>query len=157
MFILGFVIFLIICIITVVFLGGWIAYFLNIPSLLIILLPLVAVLTATRSFKVFAGGLKAVMQPQAPLPEELRGQAASLFRLLSKTTALAAGIGFLICTINMLMGLMGIDFSHPEIRSKLAGNIAANLVLPLYALILIAAFFEPVVFNLKKRRDTTRK
>ena len=154
MFILGFIIFLIISSLNAVLLGGSITDFLNIPSLLIILLPLVAVMTATRSFKVFAGGLKAVMQPLAPLPEELRGQAASLFRLLSKTTALAAGIGFLICMINMLMG---IDFSYPEIRNELAGNIAANLVLPLYALILIAAIFEPVVFNLKKRRDTTRK
>jgi hypothetical protein len=31
------------------------------------------------------------------------------------------------------------------------------LIFPIYTLFMIAVKFKPVVFNLKKRRDTTRK
>lgn len=154
MFIFGFVIFLISMILTIVLTGGAILDYMNLPTLLFIILPLVGVLTATKSFKVFAGGLLAVINPYRPLPEELRGQAASLFRLLSKTTAIVSVMLLLIMFINICMGL---DLSYPDIRSAILVNIAASLVQPFYGMILIVGVFEPVVFNLKKRRDTERK
>ena len=150
MFILGFAIFLISSGLVVYILGGDVRDFLNLPSLLIILVPLAAVLTATKSFRVFYGGLRAMILPKEPITEELRGQAASLFRLLSKITALASVLGFLICLMNMLMNL---DFESSAARYILGVNIASSLVLLVYGVILIAAVFEPVVFNLKKRYD----
>ena len=154
MFILGFAIFLVSLAATVPILGGNLMDFLNIPSLLIIAVPLVGILIATKSFKVFGGGLKAVINPFRPLSEDLRGQAASLFRLLSKATAIIVALGFMICIINLLMG---IDLSGPDFRSNVKGNFAATLIIPFYGLILIGGLFEPIVFNLKKRRDTERK
>ena len=149
MFVLGFAIVLICSCLTITVLGGNVTDFIQLPSLLILIIPLVAVLTATKSFKVFYGGLKAVVLPKEPITEELRGQAASLFRSLSKATAMISGIGVLISLMNMLMGL---DFSEPNAINMMGSNIAAALVVMLYGLLLIVAVFEPVVFNLKKRQ-----
>jgi len=154
MFILGFAIFLICTLLTAIVLGGDWASFINLPTLLMILIPLAAVMTATKSFKVFYYGLKAMFFPEKPITEELRGQAASLFRFLSKATALVSTIGFLISIINLLMG---IDYTIPDLRFAIGANIAATLLIFVYGLFLIVAVFEPVVFNLKKRRDTERK
>ena len=154
MFILGIAIFLISTFLTVILLAGNWAYFINLPTMLMVLIPLAAIMTATKSFKVFYYGLKAVALPKKPITEELRGQAASLFRLLSKSTAIISALGFLISLINMLLGM---DYSYPDIQDAIARNIGAALVIFVYGLFLIAAIFEPAVFNLKKRRDTERK
>ena len=154
MFILGFAIFLICTFLTVIVLGGDWTSFINLPTLLMIFIPLAAVMTATKSFKIFYYGLKAMIFPKKPITEELRGQAASLFRLLSKATAIVSTIGFLISIINMLMGM---DYSFPDLHFTIGAKIAAALLIYVYALFLIVAVFEPVVFNLKKRRDTERK
>ena len=150
-FILGFVIFLFSTWFLLVVLGGNITFYLNVPFFVFgSLMPLLAVLTAMKSFKVFYRGLKAVILPHAPITEELRGQAASLFRLLSKLTAIMMAIGFLISTINILSGLNPDD---PNAYKAISGNIAYALVNIIYGLFPIAAIYEPVVFNLKKRRD----
>jgi flagellar motor component MotA len=154
MFILGIAIFLISTFLTVILLAGNWTYFINLPTMLMVLIPLAAVMTATKSFKVFYYGLKAVVLPKKPITEELRGQAASLFRLLSKSTAIISALGFLISLINMLLGM---DYSYPDIQDAIARNIGAALVIFVYGLFLIVAVFEPTVFNLKKRRDTERK
>ena len=154
MFILGFAIFLVSTFGTAIFLGGNWINFISLPTLLMILVPLVAVLTATKSFKVFYYGLKAMVVPKIPITEELRGQAASLFRQLSKATAIISALGFLISLTNMLTGL---DYSSPDFQRLLGPNIAAASLIFVYGLFLIVAVFEPVVFNLKKRRDTERK
>ena len=154
MFILGFVIFMISAFLTVILLAGNWTYFINLATMLMVLIPLAAVMTATKSFKVFYCGLKAMVFPKAPITEELRGQAASLFRLLSKSTAIISAFGFLISIINLLLGM---DYSYPDIQDAIARNIGAALVIFVYGLFLIVAVFEPVVFNLKKRRDTERK
>jgi len=153
MFILGFVIFLLCSISTVILLGGRIDDFANSPSFFLIITALVAFLAATKSFKVFYGGLKAVILPKSPLSENLRGQAATLFRLLSKTTAVVTGIGVLIALINTIMNL---NFDDPDRLSHIGFNISFGLIVMAHGLFLIAAIFEPVVFNLKKRRDMQR-
>jgi flagellar motor component MotA len=145
MFILGLAIFLFGFTFFIVWMGGDLLMYLDPPSLLVIAVPLLAVLTATKSFKVFYGGLKAMVQPKEPLSEELRGQASSLYRLLSKTTALASGIGVLIAAI-----IIVVNIGDPFMMGK---GIAVAIISVLYGLILIAAVFEPVVFNLKKRRQ----
>jgi len=149
MFFLGLGIFLIFNALMIVGLGGEIIDYINFPSFMMILVPLLAVLTITRSYRVFWGGLRAAFSPKKEVPEDLRLQAASLFRLLSITALLAALISMLICCINIGFGM---DFSNTEeLLSTLAVNLAAT-VIPLYcALFLIAAVFEPVVFMLKRK------
>ena len=71
MFILGFVIYLGSIFFAITLLGAAFSNFLNIPSLLIIIVPLLAVLTATRSFAIFGKGLKAMILHKKPLSEEL--------------------------------------------------------------------------------------
>lgn len=122
--------------------------FIDWPSLIAIVGPLAAVLTATQSFKVFYEGLRAAVFPKAEISEEMRGRAASLFRLLSKTAAMAAAICMFI---SFLLILAEMDFSEVSYISKLAQNLAVSFITPLYALLLIVAVFEPVVFILKKR------
>ena len=149
MFLLGFAIFLVCIVLTIILLGGNLGSFISLPSMLMIIVPLVAVLTATRSFKVFYEGMKAVILPKAPITEELRGQAASLFRLLSKMTAIISAIEVLICLINMFAAL---DYTYPDFHTYIGPNVAAASVVLVYGLFLIVAVFEPAVFNLKKRR-----
>ena len=153
MFILGFAIFLIGVGITITLHGGYLMDYVDLPSLLIIFVPLLAFLTATKSFKVFCAGLRAVILPKTPITEELRDQSVTLFRLLSKTTAIASAIGVLINLLNILMNL---DFITPDAINRLGRNIAAALVTMFYGLVLIVGVFEPIVFNLKKQRNDAK-
>ena len=154
MFILGVAIFLFMIWLAITILGGNVDNYISIPSQLIVFAPLLGTLAATRSFKVFYGGLKAVILPKSSITEELRGQAMSLFRLLSKVTAMAVGIGALIGLTNVLYGL---DLGNPDVIHILGINAASALLSLVHGLFIIAAVFEPVVFNLKKRRDADRK
>ena len=152
-FLLGLAIFLFSMWFFVTILGGDVRYLLDIASLLMIILPLVAVLTATRSFRVFFGGLQAVISPQKAVSDELRGQAASLFRYLSKTTGLVMVISVFISWTNMLFNL---NFADAGGLAMIGLNLAAALITPLQGLILIAAVFEPMVFILKRRSAKER-
>ncbi|MCL1806485.1 MAG: hypothetical protein FWG31_02155 [Oscillospiraceae bacterium] len=149
MFILGIAIFLAGGALFIIWNGGEIGLFLDPPMLFLILVSLLTVLTATRSYRVFWGGLKAVIRPKESLSEDLRGQAASLFRLLSKTTAIASGIGVIICA--------AITFSNVETPQMLRHALATILTMPLYGLFLIVVMFESIVFSLKKRRNTEHR
>ena len=149
MFNLGLAIFLLSLVIGVALLGGQVSNFIDLPTLLLFVLPLFAVLLATRSLRTFIDGLRAVVNPREPCTEELRGAAASLFRFLSRITALLCGLLVLIPLINMLMGL---DFADAGGARALAINLAATMMTPLYGLFLIAGVFEPAVFILKKRK-----
>ena len=127
--------------------GGQIGNFINFPSWLMIFIALVAVLTVTRSFKLFAIGFKTALFPKKEIEEEVRRHAVSLYRLLSKSTAIASVIGFLISTSNMLLY---VDYSSPHILNTIGTNIAAALVAILYGLFLILVLFEPVIYMLKR-------
>jgi len=154
MFLLGLAIFVLFTAFIIIALGGDVYNFINLPTILFIIVPLVGILTATRSFKVFGVGFKAIVFSKEPISEEMRGKAASLFRFLSKSTALIAALMVLICIINMLMN---IDFNDPAVIPHIGTNVAASLVSMVYGVILIAAVFEPIVFILKKRQDKERK
>ena len=153
MFKLGLAIFLFTVIIGTVTLGGHVTHIIDLASMLMFVLPLFAVLLATGSLRTFIDGLRAVLNPREPCTEELRGQAASLFRFLSRITAMLSGLWVLIPL--MTIGF-GIDLSYigliGELIGALAVNFAAILIAPVYGLILITAIFEPAVFILKKRR-----
>ena len=136
------------------FLGGDIVNFINLPSVLMIILPLAGILTATQSFKIFSEGFMAAVLPKKEISEEVRGQAASLFRFLSKATAF---IGLIMVCISWISILMGLDFSDSNAIHMMFVNIAASLVPMFYAVILIFAVFEPTVFVLKKRHEPRRK
>jgi len=131
--------------------GGAIWSFASWLSLMVILIPLLAVLTKTNSFKIFYGGMKAAILPNRKLPECSCKQAILVFRLLSKTTRIASLIGLLISLVNALVGL---DYYSPESVYFLGTNIASALTTPLYGLIMIAAIFEPVGFILKKQLNS---
>lgn len=135
------------------FIWGSLFNFIDWASFTIIVGALVAVLTATQSFKVFYAGIRAAILPKEEISEEMRGRAASLFRLLSKTAAMAAAIGMLICLLNILYMM---NFSEVGMASILAQNIAVSTITPLYALLLIVSVFEPVVYILKKRHTGKR-
>ena len=120
----------------------------NPAGVVVLILSIVGVLTATRSFKVFYCGLKAVVFPKKPLEEKIRGRAASLFRLLSKTVALASLIPLLCGVIEMGGGA----FDGEIIRHTLS----AAFIGPLLNIIIVTCVLEPVVYNLKTRQDTER-
>ena len=149
MFLLGLAIILFVLAFFAILLGGYMPNFIDAASLLLILFSLAAVLTATRSFRVFYSGLRAVIFPKKDISKEMRLRAISLFRLLSKTTGMVSAIGVLICFVNMLMNL---DFSDAGGVSHLGINMSASFITLIYGLFLIAFVFEPVVFILKNRR-----
>ena len=135
---------------TIVVFGGYFGDYVDMPTLLAIIIPLLAVLTVTRNFKLFGTGFKAALFPKRKVDETLRANAAKLYRLLSKTTAFAAAFGFLVGLINILMG---IDFQHEMAMSALAANLATSMMSILYGLLMIMFFFEPVAYILR-RSDT---
>ena len=90
MFILGFIIFLLGTGFFIILLGGQVSNFRDVASLLIIVVSMVAVLTATQSFKLFYKGLMAAIFPKEDISERMCVQAIALFRLLSKTVIMAS-------------------------------------------------------------------
>jgi len=134
---------------TIILLGGHPLDYFNLPTVLFIIIFLIVVLTITRSFKLFFTGFRAALFPKNEISDEKRDQAAKLFRLLSKTTVLAAAITTLISLINMLLG---VDYSAQGIYWTLGVNIAASLLSLFYGLI-IAFIFEPVAYLLMRSAD----
>jgi len=135
---------------TILALGGDYWDFVDLPSWIALIIPMLAVLTITRSFRTFGVGIQTLLFPKKKIDDGLKKQAASLFRLLSKTAILSGIIVSLIGLVNMLLG---IDFSHEEAINYFAVNFAINMMTILYSLFLIVFIFEPIVYILKKNRD----
>lgn len=125
------------------------AQLIDLPTLIMHLFMIVGVLTAVNGFTAFWSGLKAAVLPKSAISEEMRGRAASLFRLLSKTAALSSLIG-LIVGVLWMFGVLDDPYA-------LGGPLSVCLIAPLYGIILIVAVFEPVVFILKKRQNPERQ
>ena len=139
---------------VILVLGGEVADFIDIPSWVMIFIPILAVLTITRSFRMFGTGFKAALFPKKEIASETRKQAASLFRLLSVTTILSGIIMAMIGFMNMLLGLNWLDehaFPH------FTANVATIMVVILYSLFLIVFVFEPIVYILKKPTHSDSK
>jgi len=115
----------------------------------LLILPLAAVLTITRSFKLFGAGFRAALFPKKEIEADVRKQAALLFRLMSKTTMLAAVITTLISLMNMMIAF---DFYADKALISFMGNAAASLGFLLYGLLIIVFIFEPVVYILNKEK-----
>jgi len=130
--------------------GGYFRNYVDLPTLVAIIIPLLAVLTVTRSFKLFGIGTKAALFPKRKVDETLRANAAKLYRLLSKTTAFAATFGFLVTIMNTLQG---INFQDEMAISSLAVNTATAMMSIIYGLLMIIFFFEPIAYILR-RTDT---
>ncbi|MCL2227421.1 MAG: helix-turn-helix domain-containing protein [Oscillospiraceae bacterium] len=153
MFFLGLGIFLIFNALTIVALGGVLLDFISIPSIMIVIIPLLAVLTITRSYRVFFAGLRVAVSPNHAIADQLRQQAISLFRLLSKTAVLAAIISLVISMTNMVLGVdWEMLVSDMELFARVLALNTSAAFNPLYsALILVVIVFEPVVYILTKR------
>jgi len=128
--------------------GGDYGDFIDLPSWVAIIIPMLAVLTITRSFKVFGIGFKAALFPKKEISDELRKQVASLFRLLSKTAILSGVIMTMIFLTNLAFG---INYNDPEFVANLVINIAICMMTILYSLFLIVFIFEPIVYILQNR------
>ena len=128
--------------------GGDIGDFVDLPTWLSIIIPLLAVLTITRSFKLFGRGFQVALFPKREISDAEKQQAASLFRLLSKTALMAGIIILIIGFINIGFGM---DYSNPDFTELLIMNIAVVILTPLYSLCAIVFIFEPIVYILKKR------
>ena len=140
--------------IVIMMYGGQIEDFFIIPSMLMILIPLLFILTITRCYKVFSIGLRAAFFPRNEISDEMRKYAISLYRLLSKTAAIAAGISVFIA---MVIILMNTNFAGGmEMINTIGSNILFAIVSPLYSLLLIAFIFKPVIFILKKNKNSNQ-
>lgn len=149
MFLLGLAIFLFGVVGFMVLLGGNLNHLiLSLDLLFTTFFALLAVVTATRSIKLFYHGLRAVVFPKSDISAETSIRAAALFKLLSKTTGAATAINIIICFINIFMT---VDLGDPKILSYMLVNFAGLFVTALHGIILIFAVFEPIVFILKKR------
>jgi len=135
-------------------LGGEYADFVDLPSWVGLFIPILAVMTITRSFRMFGIGFKAALFPKKEIDDGTLKQAASLFRLLSVTAVLSGIIMAMIGLMNMLLGLNWLDeHAFPNFTA----NIAANMVVILYSLFLIVFIFEPIVYILKKPANSTNQ
>jgi len=133
---------------VIIVFGGDYSDFVDLPSWIAIFIPILAVLTITRSFKTFGIGFRAALFPKREIADGVKKQTASLFRLLSVTAILSGVIMTLIPVMNMLLFM---DFNSPDFTSGLlAANIAVAMITLLYSLFLIVFIFEPIVYILKK-------
>jgi len=144
--IIALVVFLFGIVLAIVVLGGYIQDFLNMPSLILIITPFVAILTITRSFRLFGIGFTALF-PKKEIADDIRKQAAKLFRLMSKTAITAAAIIALISLINLMFG---IDVQDDGFSRNILVNAAASFVPLLYGLIMSVFIFEPIAYILRK-------
>ena len=126
--------------------GGEFGDFIDLPSWIAIIIPILAVLTITRSFKTFGIGFRAALFPKKEISDETCKQAVSLFRLLSKTAIISGVIMSMIGFANMLLG---IDFHQDDAMILFAANLAVNMMTVLYSLFLIVFIFEPIVYILR--------
>ena len=149
MYLLGIVIFLLGISSAAVLKGFPVQILWNPAAIILHLTSIVAVLTATNGFSAFWHGLKAAILPNADISDDMRGRAASLFRLLSKTAILVSLLGLFIAVMSMLAQL--------DDASMVGHTLANALLMPLYGLFLIAAVFEPAVVVLKKRQSPERR
>ena len=127
--------------------GGDLRDFIDLPSWLALIIPILAVLTITRSFKIFGIGFRTALFPKREISDEVRKQAISLFRLLTKTSALTAVILTMIGFMNILVGM------HWEAEGAIYNlpiNLATAMIPMLYSLFLIVFILEPIVYILKK-------
>ncbi|MDR2570155.1 MAG: helix-turn-helix domain-containing protein [Oscillospiraceae bacterium] len=127
--------------------GGDIGDFVDLPSWLAIIIPILVVLAVTKSFRTFGTGFQAALFPKKEITDGLKKQAASLFRLLSVTSALSGIIMTLIGITNMLYSIENYD---ENIISIFSINLAVSMITILYSLFLIIFIFEPIVYILKK-------
>jgi transcriptional regulator with XRE-family HTH domain len=114
--------------------GGDIGDYVDLPSWLSIIIPILVVLTVTRSFRTFGTGFQAALFPKKEITDGLKKQAASLFRLLSVTSALSGIIMTLIGITNMLYS---IEYYDENIISIFSINLAVSMITILYSLFLI--------------------
>ena len=96
----------------------------------------------------FAVGFRAALFPKSDTADEVKKQAASLFRLLSVTSVISGIIMTLIPSMNMLYFM---DWTDPQVLYNLPLNIAVTLTPFLYCLFLIVFIFEPIVYILRKK------
>ena len=128
--------------------GGDYGDFIDLPSWVALIIPMLAVLTITRSYRTFGAGIKAALFPKKEISDDLRNKATSLFRLLSKIAILSAVIVAMIFLTNMAFG---IDYSGPHVFENIVINIAICVMPILYSLFLIVFIFEPIVHILQNR------
>jgi transcriptional regulator with XRE-family HTH domain len=129
-------------------LGTSLRWYIDLPSLYLLIIPLIFILTITRSYKLFYLGLRTLIFPKIQISEEQRIHTISLFRLMSKTAAIAAAIITITAVVSLFVGL---DVARDDFLFQLSMSIAIFLIVPLYSLIMILVIFEPVVFILKKK------
>ena len=127
--------------------GGQIGDFIDLPSWIAVIIPILAVLTITRSFKIFGTGFRTALFPKKEITDETRREAALLFRLLSKTAIIS---GFIMSMISFMNMLLGIDFYGENVIEIFAINFSVIMITVLYSLFLIVFIFEPIVYILNR-------
>lgn len=146
---LGFTMLLICIWFAITELSGYEERFLNLQYLLTITLPLVGVLMATRSLKMFVNGLNAMAFPKDEITSEMHARVALLFKLLSKTAAI---VSIMSLFIRLIITLSNLNFTDADGGiAYFCSNMADAIIAPIYALILIITVFEPVAFTLKNQ------
>ena len=128
-------------------LGGEYGDFVDIPSWVSLIIPMLAVLTITRGFRTFGSGFRAALFPKKEISDEGRKNAASLFRLMSKTAILS---GVIIAFISLTNMAYGINWYDENAFANFIANFATGMLVILYSLFLIVFIFEPIVYILKK-------
>jgi flagellar motor component MotA len=103
-----------------------------------------AVMIATQGYRLLRCGFRAVIFPNEPISEDMRNKAISLFRLLSKTTVLAALLTIVFSAIA--------SFGHADDMNALGHQIATVFSSLIFGILMIGAVFEPIVFILKTRQ-----
>lgn len=118
-------------------------------AVLVVVLPIVSVLAATRSFKTFFMGLKAAINPKHCFSPESAVQITALYKLLSKVTLPISGLAFFISLLNQLIRVPYYT-GNIEFAEYLGFSVAVSLIPLIYGLMFIIIVLQPVLFSLEK-------
>jgi len=124
---------------------GSMLWFVDLPSLMSLVMANATVMIVTGGFKVYVQAMNAVLSKNYVISHGDREKAISLMQLLSKVTMGAGGLFSLLAVIIMLTQLDDLLMVGPM--------LSIALLTLIYAIVFQVIFFWPVIYILKHRRN----
>ena len=125
--------------------GGSISTFICLSPILMIIISIISVIIATKSFKAFVNGLKIVLIKNNNVSVVEMYQSIKIYDLLIKTSVGAGILGFFIGII--------LTMQTATALSKLGPNIAVALLSIVYGIVFAYFIFMPIKFRLENEKE----
>ena len=124
---------------------GWIFIFVNLPSIIQLIITIAAVIIATGEFKTFVAATNALLSKNYYIPATVKEKAIKLFKLLSKSVVYASILFF-------VAGVM-LTFAAIDDLSKIGPSVMVSLNSIFYGTLINLVFINPAINILEARQN----